>query len=254
MGRTIKTRGIIVGETPMGEQDKRLAILCEDKGRLSAIAKGAKKPGARLASQAQLFYYCDMMLEESRGFWYLRESSVIESFYNLRQDIQVLAWASWMVETARELAVEGQDSKELLHLLLRGLKMVSEPMLSPRMTATTFVLRALSDQGLQPEDQRCIDCGRPLPREAFVSPSAGGLVCETCVKAHGDGMALSEGSLYTMRHILHADPSILYKFQASAEIQQELFRFTRLYLHNYTQREMSSLEFLRNLGEIPGNR
>ena len=66
MGRTIKTRGIIVGEAPMGEQDKRLAILCEDKGRLSAIAKGAKKPGARLASQAQLFYYCDMMLEESR--------------------------------------------------------------------------------------------------------------------------------------------------------------------------------------------
>ena len=56
MGRTIKTKGIIVGEAPMGEQDKRLVILCEDKGRLSAVAKGAKKPGARLASQAQLFY------------------------------------------------------------------------------------------------------------------------------------------------------------------------------------------------------
>ncbi len=254
MGRTIKTKGIIVGEAPMGEQDKRLVILCEDKGRLSAVAKGAKKPGARLASQAQLFYYCDMMLEESRGFWYLREASVIESFYDLRKDLTGLAWASWMVETAGILAVEGQESARMIRLLLRGLKMIEEPLLSPKTTAVTFILRALSEQGLQPEDSRCVECGKPLPKEAYISPAAGGLLCEDCVRRARDGMRLSEGSLYTLRHILHAQESVLYKYQASTEIQQELFRFTRFYLHIYAQKEMSSLEFLRNLGEIPAER
>ena len=118
MAAVIKTRGLIVGEAPMGEQDKRLTVLCADRGKLGAIAKGAKKPGSRVASQAQLFYYCDFTLEQSRGFWIIREASVIEGFYELRKDIEKLAWASWMCETARTFAVEGEGCEELLRLLI----------------------------------------------------------------------------------------------------------------------------------------
>ena len=251
MAASIKTRGIIVSEAPMGEQDKRLAILCVDKGRISAIAKGAKKPGGKLASQTQLFYYCDFMMEQSRGFWIIREASVIESFYELRMELEQVAWASWMVETAQMLAVEGEECNDLIRLLLRGLRMLPAPQLSPRMTATAFVLRALAGQGLQPETERCVVCGGPDP--AGLSAISGGAVCRQCFHQTADVLPISSGGLYTLRHIFNAQETVLYKFHALEDIQKTLFEFTRRFLHNYTQKELASLEFIQNLLQTDGS-
>ena len=236
----------------MGEQDKRLAILCVDRGRISAIAKGAKKPGGKLTSQTQLFYFCDFLLEQSRSFWMIREVSVIESFYQLRLDLEQMAWASWMVETAQLLAVEGEECNGLMRLLLRGLRMVSEAQLAPRMTATAFVLRALAGQGLRPETERCVLCGGALTK-AGLSAVSGGTVCGNCFSKAADLQPLPGGGLYTLNHILNASETVLYKFHASDEIQQTLFEFTRRFLHNYTQKELTSLDFIRKLQQTNGS-
>ena len=236
-----------MNEALMGEQDKRLVILCVDKGRISAIAKGAKKPGGKLASQAQLFYYCDFMLEQSKGFWMVREASIIESFYGLRKDIEALAWASWMAETAQVLTVEGEECNDLLKLLIRGLKMVTEPQLSAKMTAVTFVLRALAENGLQPEVDRCVQCGASLGIEPSLSAMAGGALCPECTKRFIDSIRMNAGGMYTLRHILSVPPETVYKFNATEEIQESLFQFATRFLHNYVQKDMASLEFLKNL-------
>lgn len=250
MAVSIKTRGLIVSEALMGEQDKRLTILCADRGKLSVIAKGAKKQGGRLAAQVQLFYYCDFMLEQSRNFWIIKEASVLESFYDLRRDMDALAWASWMVETGRILAVEGEGCGDMLRLLLRGLQMVTEPRLSSQMTAVAFVLRALSQQGLRPESEHCLNCGRKVEREGALSASMGGVVCADCARRCGDRIAIREGGLYTLRHILDAPLEKLYKFNADEGIQEALFGFAVGFLHNYVQKELTSLEFLQELRRI----
>ena len=247
MAAVIKTRGLIVGEAPMGEQDKRLTVLCADRGKLGAIAKGAKKPGSRVASQAQLFYYCDFTLEQSRGFWIIREASVIEGFYELRKDIEKLAWASWMCETARTFAVEGEGCEELLRLLIRGLKLIGEARLSDRMTATAFVLRAMALQGLTPETDRCGRCGQHIWDGGVLSASSNGMVCNHCAAEVTDAIPVTEGGLYTLQYILETPPEKMYKFTASEEIQSCLFQFTKAFLHSYVQREMSSLNFIENL-------
>ena len=129
--------------------------------------------------------------------------------------------------------------------------MLPAPQLSPRMTATAFVLRALAGQGLQPETERCVVCGGPDP--AGLSAISGGAVCRQCFHQTADVLPISSGGLYTLRHIFNAQETVLYKFHASEDIQKTLFEFTRRFLHNYTQKELASLEFIQNLLQTDGS-
>ena len=246
MGTSEKVRALVVQEMPLGEQDKRLTLITVSRGCVYCTAKGAKKQGARLSAVSRLFVYADFLLEQSRGGWYVKEASPIEFFYGLMQNPDANVWASWMVETARELAVENEECREMLKLLLRGLRMITEESLSPRLVATTFVLRALAISGLRPETQRCLSCGKPVGTSGALSASAGGVLCPECAHRYLDHIPVNEAGLFAFRHILEADGSVLYKFRVEKNTEEQLFRFTEQFLVNFLQREPTGLRFARD--------
>ncbi|MBQ7064287.1 MAG: DNA repair protein RecO [Firmicutes bacterium] len=250
MAATMHVRALVVQEYLLGEQDKRLTLISVDHGRFSAIAKGAKKQGARLAAAAQLFTYADFVMDQSRGSWILREATPIEQFYAIRQDPEALAWASWMVETARDLAVEGEACNDMLRILLRGLQLITEPSLSAQMTATAFVLRSLAMVGLRPQTERCLSCGAVPGEGAALSVQAGGVLCADCARRHGDAMSVGPAVLYTLRYVLEADEAKLYKFTVEPGTREALFLFASRFLMQYLQREPESLRFLREWREL----
>ncbi len=246
MGSSEKVRALVVQETSLGEQDKRLTLITVSRGCVYCTAKGAKKQNARLSAVSRLFVYGDFLLEQSRGGWYVKEASPIEFFYGLMQNPDANVWASWMVETARELAVENEECREMLKLLLRGLQMITEPSLSPRLVALTFVLRALAISGLRPETTHCLSCGKPLGREGALSSAAGGVICPECAHRYLDHIPVKEAGLFAFRHILEAEESVLYKFRVEEQTEEQLFAFTEQFLVNFLQREPTGLRFAKD--------
>ena len=53
----IKLTGIVLGSIPMGDYDRRISLLTVEKGRISAFAKGARKPMSALRAASRLFTY-----------------------------------------------------------------------------------------------------------------------------------------------------------------------------------------------------
>ena len=60
--RTYRTRAIVLDRTKLGETDLILTLLAEDGSQRRAVAKGARKPGGRLAARVELFSECDLLL------------------------------------------------------------------------------------------------------------------------------------------------------------------------------------------------
>ena len=55
MQESLYVTGIVLKQTPFGEYDRRVCLLTREKGKITAFARGARKPGNRLAAATNPF-------------------------------------------------------------------------------------------------------------------------------------------------------------------------------------------------------
>ena len=65
--RTYRTKALVLDTTKLGEQDLIVTLLAESGAQLRAVAKGARKPGGRLAARSELFCETDFLIAKGRS-------------------------------------------------------------------------------------------------------------------------------------------------------------------------------------------
>ena len=90
----LKTRGIVIKEVGTGEADKIITIFTPDHGRISAVAKGGKRPKSKLSAASQLMCYGEYVLFSGKNLYIINSGEVIEPFYEIRNDMEKLTYAA----------------------------------------------------------------------------------------------------------------------------------------------------------------
>ena len=235
-------------------------VLTADMGKIPVLAKGAKSQSGRFAAPSQLFCYSSFVLDRGKTFYYIKEGSLIESFYSLRTDLFKLSYASWMLEVGETFCLEGQENEELLSMLLRGLLMetrAEEGMES--LPADVTVFRILAQNGFYPELSRCRgelahedDIHDLSVDPVLFQPSVGGVFCSTCQRKAtvGAGSRISPGALRALRYMIEQPPGKAYAFKVSEEVRKQIHEAVTDYLAEQTEHGYTSLGFL---GKITGS-
>jgi DNA repair protein RecO (recombination protein O) len=79
--RPFSSECIILRRTNYGEADRIISFLTPERGKLSAIAKGVRKPRSKLAGGLELFALCDVTFMEGRGDLALVTSARMRQFF-----------------------------------------------------------------------------------------------------------------------------------------------------------------------------
>jgi DNA repair protein RecO (recombination protein O) len=174
MARTYNDSGIVLRRTDVRDSDRILTILTHSHGKVSALARGLRKPGAKLAAHVDLFAQAELSFATGYNLEILT-GAVRTPAPHLGSSLESMAYAGLLaeiVDRTTEPATPVPDLYDLLQSAFSALA-TSGPALRP--TALWHLFRLLDWMGNAPLLTACVQCGRPLPAEPLAfSATAGG--------------------------------------------------------------------------------
>ena len=243
----LKTQGLVLRETEYKDADKLLTVLTRDRGQLTLRARGVRSRNSRLKSGCQLLAYTEFTVFEGRGSMTVDEAVPLELFMPLRDDIELLALASYFAQVAEVLSQEDEPNPALLSICLNAMYALGKLKRSQRLVKAAFELRAACLAGYEPMLDGCAVCGNPEPDRFNVS--GGVLQCAGCLFPGEKGLRLPvhAGTLAAIRYIVSCDLKRLFSFQLGDAAMKELADLAETYLLAQLERGFFTLDFYKSL-------
>jgi DNA repair protein RecO (recombination protein O) len=181
---SLRTEAVVLRSIRYGEADRILHLYTPDYGRLSAIAKGARRARSRFGARLEPFFHIRAMLHEGRGELHtVTGVDTIAAYPRLREHAATLDAAARACDAVARLFETPDPHPEVFRLLANELALLNLDVAHARAAnGLAFRLKLLLAAGIVPQLGSCAGCGESEHLRSF-SAAAGGVVCSSCEAA-----------------------------------------------------------------------
>jgi DNA repair protein RecO (recombination protein O) len=184
-----KTKAIILKRQNYKESDRLLTLFSDDLGKISAIAKGARKFGSKNLGLLEPFTINDFILSKGRNLYLISEVSPIYAPNSLNAEIIK------SFNTESEIIIKLlPDSEPNKHLFATFEEIIKDSIVNPRLKEAYLITKIIKNQGIQPQLNKCVRCDSKVS-EPLISISAGGLISESCKNRFPDVKRISKNTV-----------------------------------------------------------
>lgn len=233
---TIKTSGIIISETNLGDYDKMLTMLTPGIGKISCVAKGARRPKSALLAGTQFLCFGNYMMYKGANTYNINSCDTIEVFYNIRTDLDKLNCAVEITKIIRDVTEENENCYKILQLYLNTLYVLSETDKNPELIVSIFKMKLLCFLGYTPRIKECVNC-KSEENIRYFSIKDNGFKCENCGKQDKGALIMSESTVSAIKYIIMSPAKKLFSFNLKDESLNELKLITKLYFNEKLEKE-----------------
>lgn len=176
----IRVSAFVLRSYPYGESDLITVLLSRERGKLRAIAKGAKRSKRRFAGGAlEPFQQLELRLSrrENRGLDFLHESRVVGNNTRIANNLEAFAWASYLTEITEAMTVEDDPCREVFDSYAATIALLGEG--RPEPSAHHYLLQMLDFAGWAPDFNECGICREPVGeyRRPILDQRGSGVIC-----------------------------------------------------------------------------
>jgi len=251
--RSYRTQAIVLGHFEFGEADRILTLLSYQRGKIKAIAKGVRKIRSHKAGHLEPFTNVNLFIAKGRNLDIITQAETVNPHMGLREDLERMAFASYVVEALDRFTYEEGQNVALFRLLEETLTRLEQ-----QSNLTTVVhyyeVRLLDLLGFRPQLFDCIDCGEDiLPQDQFFSPLVGGVVCPKCGGARAEAIPVEKDVLRYFRHLQRSNWGQIRDVIIPDHIEKKLGHLVESYLTYLLERKLNSPEFLREIRDQKRN-
>ena len=250
--RLYRTEGIVLRRRDFDEADRLLTVLTRDRGKVTLLAKGARKIASRKAPHVDLFRHVDLLVHQGRNFGIVSQAEAIETFAGLGEDLQGLAAAHYVAELVDSLVIEGDDGEGVFELTAATLHWLNDGG-DPRLCQRYFELHVLDLAGYRPQLYRCLGCDNWVePAANRFDIAAGGLYCPSCCeRSHEHGLAVTVGAQKVMRFLQRSQIEQCRRLVLSPPLHDELEALLGAYMRQVLDRAPKSVRFIEAVRALP---
>jgi DNA repair protein RecO (recombination protein O) len=197
-GPPVLDTAIVVGSLAYGESDRIVRLLLPTRGRVSALARGARGSRRRFQGVVDLGNRIDVEVRKGRGeLWSLTAATLVDARLHVRADHVRLALLAYLCEVAGALAAEEHAEPTLFGLLDTALTVLDHATAMPSAAFRVgFEAKALTFAGFAPSLQLCVACGRPLEGALVLRPDG----AATHADCPGSGAAVTSSWVAEVEH------------------------------------------------------
>lgn len=204
--------GIVIKTEPISEYDKRVVILTKEKGKISAFAKGCRKPGNRLMAAANPFSFGEFRLYAGKNSYNIMEVNIKNYFDALRRDFDGAYMGMYFLEVADYYTRENLDALELMRLLYQSLRALESGKYKHEFVRMVFEIKSIVINGEFP--------GVP------------------------DNKTYLEDTVFAISYIEKSAIEKLYSFEVSDKVQEELIQIAKIFCNRFHDKRFASLDII----------
>lgn len=242
MGQTCILTGMILNTMPVGEYDKRITILTRERGKVTAFARGARRPRSSLQAATNLFCFGRFEAYEGRSSYTVVKAEISNYFRELATDLDLTYYGCYFLEVADYFSQENNDCTDQLKLLYQTLRALKVKSIDHRLVRCIYELKSLVYYGVYPNVFSCTQCGAKENLHRFHMDSRG-MLCDDCSK-NVPAYMLNDAALYTLQYIITSSVEKLYTFTVTEEVLLKVGRIIRKYMQLYVEKDFKTVSFL----------
>ena len=231
----------------MAEADLLVTLFTRERGKLRAVARGARRASSKLMGHLEPLTQVQLSLAQGRNLDYVNQAQVIDGFAELKQDLNATTRGLYVAELVDGFGSEANPNPPLYQVAEEVLKSIG---LNPDSDwpLRYFEMQLLNLSGLLPELYRCVECRTTLaPGDHRFSPALGGAVCPDCRPAEAQVRPLTLRCLKVLRLLNRGPLSQVLGLKADTALAYELKSVMGATVAYWLDKEIRSTSFLEQL-------
>ncbi len=247
------TSAILLRRLDYGDFDVIITFFTLERGKVSVIAKAAKKSTKRFAGILELFSELQILASASRGkgLPVLQEAVLKQPFSTIRADYKKTAYASYWSELINSWIEENFRQVALYYLFEHVLFELDAGLTAPQVLNIVFQMRFLTLSGHRPNFSQCNMCGLALEDikddNISVNLQRGGIICGQCSSGATSRKFLAKGTIKQLLWVESGKLAKAARIKFSRSALEESTNFLEEFVCYHLGKQPRSLKFLRQI-------
>ena len=178
--RTYRCDALTLRKASIGEADLVVTLFTPERGKVRAVAKGARRSNSKLVGHLEPLTLTRLSLAHGRELDIVTQAEVLDGFAVVKGDLAWLARGLYVAELLDGFGPEDNSSPGLFRLAVNALRALPEAA-EPETPLRYFELHLLRLSGMLPELYQCVECRKDVAPDAHrFSINLGGVLCPGC--------------------------------------------------------------------------
>lgn len=240
-----KYEGIIITETPYGDNSKIINVLTKDKGIIGIMCSNVKSIKNPLRTKTLKFTYGYFHINYNENkLSKLVDVDIIDNLTNIRGDIELISYMSYITDLTYQVVKQNNDL-DIFNIFISTVLKLNEKK-NPLILTNILELKYLDYLGVGLNLDSCVKCGSKK-NIVTLDPDEGGYICQNC---YTNERILDPKSIKLIRMYYLIDINSISDISIKKEIANEINYFLDKYYERYTGLYLKSKDFLKKLNNL----
>jgi len=240
-----KYEGIILTDTPYGENSKIVNIYTREKGLVGVMCNNVKSIKNPLRTKTLKFTYGTFHINyNEKKLSHLVDVDVIDNLKGIRTDIEKISYLNYISDLTYQV-IKQNDEEEIFDIFINTIIKINEGK-NPAILTNILELKLLDYLGVGLNLDSCIKCGNKH-NIVTLDPDEGGFICQDC---YTNEKILSPKAIKLIRMYYLIDIKSISDISIKQDVANEINYFLDKYYERYTGLYLKSKDFLKKIAKL----